>query len=892
MMETVYSPKDIEDKQYQKWESSGAFKPTGNGAAFTIVMPPPNVTGVLHMGHALDHTLQDIMIRHKRMKGFKTLWVPGTDHAGIATQNVVEKALKKEGKNRFDLGREAFVEKVWEWKHQYGGRIEQQIRKLGDSVDWSHNRFTMDDGCHDAVLTHFITLYEKGYLYRGYYIINWCPRCETALSDVEVEHEAAKGHLWEIKYPYTDNPKDGIVVATTRPETMFGDVAVAVHPDDARYAAIIGKTVTLPFVNRAIPIIADEYVDPTFGSGAVKITPAHDLNDFDMGKRHGLDQILIMTEKAIMNDNVPTQYQGLTREACRTALVDDLQTNGYLVGIKDHDLNKGTCYRCQTVIEPYLSKQWFVKMKEITQPAIDAVRNGDVTFIPQRWEKLYFEWMESIRDWCISRQIWWGHRIPVWYRNDDLDQTPILARSEGEAIEKAGTSDIFQDNDVLDTWFSSALWPFETLGWPEKTPDLADFYPNQILVTGYDIITFWVSRMITMGMFQLQKPPFHTVYVHGLVRDATGRKMSKSVGNAVDPLELIDQFGADALRYSLASMATLGGQDIKFSLEKVESSRNFANKLWNVSRFILTNIEESGFDNLDWNTEIEPSGLTGLSAADQWILSLYQSTLEQVNQAYDNHNFALAAELLWEFTWNRFCDWYIEMAKQKDESADGQRKTLSVLCTVLSGILKMLHPFMPFITEEIWERFNQNSRLTMTEPMLITSAWPIGNAGWKNNALETDFALMLDIIREIRNARKQLNVPPKNRSDLIIKTDDSGITTSVGMMTPIICRLARVNEIQFMAESAAKPDKSAALVVGTLSLFLPLEGLIDVTDEIARLTKQLNKLDQELGGIAARLGNTNFRDKAPADVVAKLQAQSDELNDQKAKIESEIAGLR
>lgn len=887
MMETVYSPKDIEDKHYQKWEQSGAFKPAKAGDPFTIVMPPPNVTGVLHMGHALDHTLQDIVIRYKRMQGFRTLWVPGTDHAGIATQNVVEKALKKEGKNRFDLGREAFVQKVWDWKHQYGSHIEQQIRKLGDSVDWEHNRFTMDEGCHDAVLTHFIKLYDAGYLYRGYYIINWCPRCETALSDVEVEHEPAAGHLWEIRYPFTHDPKNGIVVATTRPETMFGDVAVAVHPDDSRYKSVIGKTVTLPFVNREIPIIADEYVDPAFGSGAVKITPAHDLNDFEMGKRHQLDTILVMTEKAIMNDQVPPQYQGLSREKCRAALVPDLESAGFLVGIKDHELSKGTCYRCQTIVEPYLSKQWFVKMKEITRPAIDAVRNGDIEFIPKRWEKLYFDWMESIRDWCVSRQIWWGHRIPVWYRKDDPDQTPILARNETEAIAKAGTTEIYQDNDVLDTWFSSALWPFETLGWPEKTDDLNVFYPNSLLVTGYDIITFWVSRMITMGLYQMKTIPFKTVYVHGLVRDASGRKMSKSVGNAVDPLALIDQFGADALRFSLASMATLGGQDIKFSIEKVESCRNFANKLWNVSRFILMSVEEAG-QSIQFDSDPAELDVAVNQGPNGWILSVYQTTLGEVNRAYEHYNFAQAAELLWEFTWNKFCDWFIEMSK------DDKVAALPVLTTILAGILKLLHPFMPFITEEIWERFRESGLITLkdTESNLIGAPWPKGNSAWKNEKLESDFALGLEIIREIRNARKQLNVPPKNRSNLIVQTDSNPDKLAVEMLENIIKKLGRVDAVSFISTAAEKPDKSAALVVGTMSLFLPLSGLIDVADEIARLAKQVAKIDQELGAIMAKLGNSNFRDKAPAEVVAKIQAQADDLTQQKALLDQQISLLR
>ncbi|NBV41714.1 valine--tRNA ligase [bacterium] len=872
-MEKTYSPASIETARYQEWESSGRFGPAGQGNVFSIVIPPPNVTGNLHIGHALEHTIIDMIIRQKRMQGDTVEWLPGTDHAGIATQNVVEKALSSQGKSRADFSREAFVDRVWEWKQEYGSTITRQMRRLGTSVDWSRERFTMDEGCATAVRETFITLYNQGYIYRGSYIINWCPRCTTALSDVEVNHETAQGHLWHIAYPLENDLTQSITVATTRPETMLGDMAVAVHPDDSRYKHLIGQNVVIPIINRTIPIIADNAVDPTFGTGAVKVTPAHDLNDYEMGKRHAITPLLIMTETGVMNDNVPAPFKGLDRFDCRLRLISDLSECGALVKTVDHELSRGHCYRCKTVIEPYLSKQWFVAMSKLAGPAIDAVKKGDIEFVPPRFGKLYFDWMENIRDWCISRQIWWGHRIPVWYPEDAPDEFIVASAppSDGRRYR--------QDEDVLDTWFSSALWPFSTFGWPEATDDLSRFYPNTMLVTGYDILTFWVSRMITMGLALTGKAPFKKVYVHGLVRDIHGKKMSKSSGNVIDPLKLIDQFGADALRFSLASLATLGGQDIKFSEDKVEASRNFANKVWNASRFVIM-----GLDTLSEPIPYKVPVPTTL--ADKWILSRFEQLLTDLDQCATTYHFALSTENLWEFTWNIYCDWYLELSKiHKAES-------LPTLIYVLLGILKVLHPVMPFITEEIWKTCLASGVISgMESEMLMTASWP-KQTGNRDEIAEAKMDRLIAVIREVRNIRQSLNVAPGKMVDVIFvapKTEDRQLFNDEA---DYLKKLAKINDLSILESLAAPPAQAAAGAVDDIQIFVPLSGLIDIEQEAARLRKKLEGIIQQMAGTEAKLAQPSFKEKAPSHVVEKLEQQLESLRAEHAALTDQLAALK
>lgn len=862
-----YNPQELEPRVYENWEKNGLFKPSGNGPCFSIVLPPPNVTGVLHIGHALDHTLQDIMVRQKRMAGYNTLWLPGTDHAGIATQNVVEKALKAEGKTRHDLGRDAFLDKVWEWKHQYGNVITQQMRKLGDSVDWSRERFTMDEGCQHAVAKAFVTLYEQGYIYKGYKIINWCPVDKTALSDIEVEHQDYNGHIWSIRY---DGEEGSVVVATTRPETLFGDTAIAVHPEDARYANLIGKTVRVPYTERNIPIIADEHVDPAFGTGAVKVTPAHDPNDFEIGQRHNLPNLIVLDESAHTNENVPERFRNLDRYDCRKQLVKALEEDGQLIEVKEHAMSRGHSQRSGAVVEPYLSNQWFVDMKKVVQPAIDSVRDGRTKIIPQRWEKLYFEWMENIRDWCISRQIWWGHRIPVWYKKDDPNQIPIVTLTPPEG------DDYIQDSDVLDTWFSSGLWPFSTMGWPENTQDLATFYPTNFLVTGYDILTFWVSRMMTMGHALTNTQPFSEVYIHGLVRDMTGKKMSKSLGNVVNPLDMIEKYGADALRFSLASLSTLGGQDIKFSEEKVESSRNFANKIWNAARFIFMILEEQG-EKIDLSAPIKDDQL-----ATQWIWSHLNTTLIQLNKDVDTFNYAQATERLWEFTWNNYCDWYIEISKLT------KKESLPSLLALLVIILKINHPFMPFVTEEIYQRLCAHPLIECGEPNLITASWPTVNTADINPEIEADMDYIIKVIREVRHLRTKLNVSPAKSINLIIMTDDPQEKQAILATQSYLERLAKVDQLTLLDTTQERPTECSSSVVQKAELFIPLKGLIDIDKEKARLEKKIETISQDLMGLEQRLQNKNFIEKAPKDIIDKIKTQAEQLITEKDLLLSQM----
>ncbi len=865
----LYQPSSVESELYNEWELGGDFSPVGTGPSFSMVIPPPNVTGELHMGHALNVTIQDIMARFKRLNGYRVLWIPGTDHAGIATQNVVDKTLQTEGSSAAKIGRDAFLEKVWAWKDTYGDRISQQIRRLGASVDWQYQRFTMDDGCQAAVRQHFVDLYKKGYIYRGEYIVNWCPKNKTALSDIEVEYKETTGHLWHLNYPLTTDPSKRICVATTRPETMFGDTAVAVHPDDDRYRALVGQTVSLPYTNRAIPIIADHHVDQTFGSGAVKVTPAHDPNDFDIGNRHELDRILVMDESAKMNSNAPPKYQGMTRYECRETLVDDLKKDGYLVRVDDHVHNVGTNTRSGEVIEPYLSKQWFIRMKDLTAPAIDVVKQKKIQFVPSRWEKLYFDWMENIRDWCISRQIWWGHQIPVWYKKDDPETYVVAVESPGD--------DYYQDPDVLDTWFSSALWPFSTMGWPQDTDVLANYYPTSLLVTGYDILTFWVSRMITMGLFDMGEIPFNHVYIHGLVRDIHGKKMSKSVGNVINPLEIIDAHGADALRFGLAALCTKGGQDIKLSMEKIQASRNFTNKIWNFSRFVDMCL-------MDSQTVIDPMSVPiPETDIDGWILDRLNQTIETVTDQLNDYNFAAAADELWEFTWNQCCDWYVEGIKHHKSTS------LPVLTHVCFQTLILLHPFMPFVTEAVWKNLSKHPQIN--EDHLIDTiqhaAWPIATPVQNNQRL-TDFIMLFNVIREIRHLIKTTQVSTKKELTVHLSHADTTIQTLLQNHAPLIRSLTKLAHVNIQASPANINGPQSQSVASTIDIQLELPD-IDVVAEKARLQKQLDQLSNQQAALSRKLDNQQFIAKAPDAVVSKVKQEFSDIASEIKSIETQIA---
>ncbi len=843
-----YDPKSFEDRIYNDWCEKEYFKPSEDRKkpAFSIVIPPPNVTGQLHMGHALDETLQDILVRTKRMQGYSTLWVPGTDHAGIATQIKVEEHIRvNEGLSRYDLGREKFLSRVWDWKEQYGSRIINQLKKLGSSCDWSRERFTMDEGCSRAVREVFVNLYNKGLIYRGHRIINWCPRCLTALSDAEVEYKDMPGNFWHVKYPIKG--EDGFVeIATTRPETMFGDTAVAVNPEDENTKHLIGKTLILPIVEREIPVIADDYVEIGFGTGCVKITPAHDPNDFLVGQRHELEQIKVMNDDATMN-KYAGKYEGMDRYECRKALVADLEALGYLVKTEPHEHNVGTCYRCGTTVEPLTSDQWFVKMKPLAKPAIEAVESGDIRFVPERFSKNYFNWMNNILDWCISRQLWWGHRIPAFYCDACGEMT--VSKTDIEKCPKCGAP-VRQDSDVLDTWFSSALWPFSTLGWPDATEDLKRYYPTSTLVTGYDIITFWVSRMIFSGLEHMDKKPFSTVFIHGLVRDAQGRKMSKSLGNGIDPLKIIDEYGADALRFALAT-GNAPGNDMRFSDEKIESARNFANKLWNASRFVLMNLTEDDSELLRIPSDKE------LAIEDKWILSRLNKLIKTVTDNMENYELGVALSEIYSFTWDLFCDWYIEMAKSRIFDTDSPEALTAkrVLVYVLTNILKLLHPFMPFITEEIYQS------LPHTDDSVMISSYPeFCEADIYPE--EEDVDRVIGCIGAIRARRAEMNVPPSKKAKLYVVTKYEKTFTETAK---IIEKLASASEV--ILTDSYDSDDAVMVATDAGSMYIPLSEVIDFEKERARLSSEMKKNDSEIERIEKKLANEGFVAKAPAAVI-------------------------
>ena len=869
----TYDPSAVEDKLYQFWNDSGFFNAEvdENKKPFTIVIPPPNVTGQLHMGHAFDETLQDILIRTKRMQGYSALWMPGTDHAGIATQIKVEENLRvNEGKTRYDLGREEFLKRVWDWKHQYGNRIISQLKKLGSSCDWRRERFTMDEGCSKAVKEVFVNLYEKGLIYKGSRIINWCPHCATALSDAEVEYETQPGKLWHIKYPIKDSD-EYLVVATTRPETFMGDTGVAVNPNDERYKHLVGKTCILPIMNREIPIFADDYVDMEFGTGCVKTTPCHDPNDFEMGQRHNLEQILVFNEDATVNEN-GGKYQGLDRYECRKAVLRDLEEGGYLVKTEDHEHNVGTCYRCGTTVEPMTSAQWFVKMAPLAKPAMDVVHDGRVKFVPGRFANTYLRWMENVHDWCISRQLWWGHRIPAYYCVDCGEMT--VAKEDVTVCPKCGGTHIHQEDDVLDTWFSSALWPFSTLGWPEKTRELDYFYPTSVLVTGYDIIFFWVARMIFSGMEQMHEEPFKTVYIHGLVRDAQGRKMSKSLGNGIDPLEIIEQYGADALRFTLVT-GNSPGNDMRFSTEKVEASRNFANKIWNASRFIQMNLT---IDNAELPAD--------LALEDKWILHKYNELVKAVTENIDKYELGIAVQKLYDFIWDNFCDWYIEIVKPRLQNHDdvaANERAQKVLCYVLRGTMQLLHPFMPFITESIWQALPHEG------PSIMVSKWPEYQSELCFAAEAEQVETMMDTIRAIRARRAEMNVPPSKRAQVILLTDERA-AYEAGIL--FFTKLAYASEVIFADAMPENADSMVSVVTKGATAYMPMGELIDFEKERERLNKEKAKVQKDLDFVNKKLNNPGFVAKAPAAVVEQEREKVAKLEELMAKLDASLSALK
>ena len=869
---TVYDAKETEESIYKFWEENGFFKADANSKKepYSIVIPPPNVTGVLHMGHALDETLQDILIRYHRMSGYETLWVPGTDHAGIATQNVVEKQLREQGLSRYDLGREKFLEKTWEWANAHKSRILDQCKRLGASFDRSRERFTFDEGCSDAVKEVFVRLYEKGLIYKGKYIVNWCPRCRSAISDVETEYATEQGHLWEISYPLKNEP-GAIIVATTRPETIFGDVAIAVHPDDKKYSELVGKTVVVPLSGREIPIIADDYVDRNFGTGAVKITPAHDPNDYEVGRRHGLNPIWVIDEEAkmIACGEVPQKYHGMDRYQARKEIIGDLSYQNFLLRTKDHEHNVGKCQRCGTTIEPLLSEQWFVKMKPLAQEAIKAVHDGRIKFIPERWEKNYLGWMENIRDWCISRQLWWGHQIPA-YHNKQTGEMVVAKENPDPNLWE-------QETDVLDTWFSSGLWPFSTMGWPNtESEDFKKFYPTTTLVTGFDIIFFWVARMITMGLEFTGKAPFSTVYIHGLIRDEKGQKMSKSKGNTIDPVVIIDKYGCDALRFTMTSLCTYGGQDIKISDERFEYGRNFANKIWNASRFVLMNLD--GVD----NNEINFSSLT---IADKWILDKLNSVANEVNEDIKSYRIGETAHVLYDFFWNSYCDWYVEIAKIQLQDDSLKLNTQRVLRYVLDMSLRLLHPIMPHITEKVWQLIPQNS----DTKAIMLAQFPVFSKNLVFSKEAKEMELVFETISSLRNVRQSFNIPLSLNFDIEIHAskDEEPIFKEI---ESYIKRMAKVGNITY-SDSETQIKKSASAVVSASKIIIPLENLIDFNQEIARQNKKLEKLSGERKSLEGRINNPKFVSNAPADLIKQTRERIDEILLQEESIKDLIKSL-
>ena len=850
-----YSPSEFEDRIYKNWCDKNYFAPDKDKKkpAFSIVIPPPNVTGQLHMGHALDETLQDILVRTKRMQGYSTLWVPGTDHAGIATQIKVEEALRvEEGLTRYDLGREKFLDRVWDWKNKYGSRIISQLKKIGASCDWSRERFTMDEGCSRAVREVFVNLYNKGLIYRGYRIINWCPRCLTALSDAEVEYTEQPGSFWHIRYPI-NGTDEYMTIATTRPETMLGDTAVAVHPEDERYSHLVGKTLTLPLVNREIPIIADEYVERDFGTGCVKITPAHDPNDFEVGKRHRLEIIKVMNDDATISAEYGGKYAGMDRYEARRAIVADLEAGGYLVKIEPCAHNVGTCYRCKTTVEPLTSDQWFVKMEPLAKPALEVVKSGEVKFEPERFSKTYINWMENCHDWCISRQLWWGHRIPAFYC--DTCGTMEVSKTDLTVCKKCGGA-LRQEEDVLDTWFSSALWPFSTMGWPDKTEELDRYYPTSVLVTGYDIIFFWVARMIFSALEHTGKKPFSTVFIHGLVRDAQGRKMSKSLGNGIDPLKVIEEYGADALRFALAT-GNAPGNDMRFSDEKIEAARNFANKLWNASRFVLMNLTE------DDGELLEMPSVGELALEDKWILSAFNALAKRVNDNIENYELGVALQEIYSFTWDTFCDWYIEMAKSRIFEGGAAALTAKrTLVFVLTGILKLLHPYMPFITEEIYQALPHSSE------SIVISDYPVFNPEYVFTSEEEDVNRIISTITAVRQRRAEMNVPPSKKAKMFVITS---YTDTFKNTEKILLKLASASEV--ILTDGYDADDAVMIATEAGSIYIPLSEVIDFEKERERLSAEMKKNEAEIERIEKKLSNEGFVAKAPAPVIEGERAK-------------------
>ncbi|MBI4849237.1 MAG: valine--tRNA ligase [Nitrospirae bacterium] len=876
MLEKRYEPKDIEKKWYDFWIENEYFRAEGKSdkPPYCIVIPPPNVTGSLHIGHALDITLQDIMIRWKRMSGSNTLWLPGTDHAGIATQNVVEKDLQKQGTDRHALGREKFIEKVWEWKKLYGGTIINQLKSMGASCDWSRERFTLDEGLSKAVREVFVRLYEEGLIYRGEYLINWCPRCHTALSDLEVEHEEKQGKLYYIKYNFAD--QDGhITVATTRPETYLGDTAVAVNPEDERYKNLIGKMVRLPIINRDIPIISDEFVDASFGTGAVKVTPAHDPNDFDMGKRHNLPFINLLTGDGKMTEEAGP-YKGQDRFECRKNVLKDLEGMGHLEKVTDHAMAIGHCYRCKTIVEPYLSNQWFVKIKPLAEEAMKAVKEGQVKIIPTGWENSYFDWMENIKDWCISRQIWWGHRIPVWYCKECAE---VIVSRETPAGCKCGSKELVQDEDVLDTWFSSALWPFSTLGWPEDTDDLKTFYPTSVLITGFDILFFWVARMMMMGLKFMKEEPFRHVYIHALIRDAEGQKMSKSKGNVVDPLKMTELYGTDAFRFTLAAYAAQG-RDIKFSEQRVEGYRHFLNKIWNVARFISMNVTEGEAASLSIKVK-------SLSLADRWILSRLSVVCADINKSLEEYRFNDASSYLYQFIWHELCDWYVELIKPElyGENADSKKAAISTLVHVYEVSLALLHPFMPFITEEIWQQLPCKKN----DDSLCIREYPSAAEGIEDKEAEEKLNIVMDAVTAIRNIRGELNLSPSLELQALIKASNNAEATLNENIT-YIAKLAKAKDIKIGSDIQA-PKHAATAIKPAFEIFVPLEGLFDFDAEISRLNKEMSKVEEDIQFVDRKLRNEAFISKAPQAVVEENKNKYNEYMEKLKSIQGNIDKL-
>ncbi|MEA4964476.1 MAG: valine--tRNA ligase [Oscillospiraceae bacterium] len=845
----VYDPKEVEQSIYDMWVERGYFhtQRDPNKKPFTIVMPPPNVTGQLHMGHAMDASVQDVLTRYKRMQGYAALWVPGMDHAGIATQIKVEEELRKEGVTRYDLGRETFLEKVWDWKNKYGNRIVEQQKKLGSSCDWDRAAFTMDETCSKAVRKVFVDLYHKGLIYKGSRIINWCPHCTTALSDAEVEYVDKPGHLWNIRYPLSDGSGD-IIIATTRPETMLGDTGVAVNPADERFKHLVGKTCILPLVNKEIPIVADEYVELDFGTGCVKMTPAHDPNDFEVGLRHNLEVIRVLDDNGRVNE-FGGVYQGLDRYEARKKIIEDLETQGYLVSAEDYAHNVGTCYRCHNDVEPIISAQWFVKMSPLAKPAIEAVRSGETKFVPERFTKNYLNWMENLHDWCISRQLWWGHQIPAWYCADCGHTT--VSMEDACACEACHSKNITRDEDVLDTWFSSALWPFEILGWPDTNhPDYNYFYPTDVLVTGYDIITFWVSRMIFSGIEHTGKTPFHTVLIHGLVRDNLGRKMSKSLGNGIDPLEMIDKYGADALRMNMIS-GNSPGNDMRFYVERCEAMRNFANKIWNASRYVMMNLTIE-------KNELPPC--SNLEISDKWILSRLNQTIAEVTENLDRYELGVAVSKVYDFVWDNYCDWYIELTKTRLYGEDEESKLTAqqVLLYVLDQFLRLLHPFMPFLTEEIWQAIPHEGEA------LIVAAWPEYREDLCFKTEETAMESVMNAIRAVRNRRAEMNVPPSKKTTLYIVTDNRAVFSSGA---PFFQKLAYADDVVVLGADPEHHESMAACVTADAKLYMPMSQLVDKEKELVRVRKELDKARQDVARYEAKLGNESFLARAPEAVV-------------------------